>query len=635
MKRALLAGTAALVLVACGGESSTDATPIQQDTVQQATVQQDNTAMGDLTENGEASAAYNAVIDEISSAYFASLPETATYVGAPENLAAGANGLLVERSPEAEAERRAMLETMISRLESIDVDGLDVDQARVVRTLSALFEGAAAPGRVADYGSTMSSYGVWFLPYTINQNSGPTVDIPNLMEAQHAVKNAADAASYLARLEAIPAVLDGALAKLQSDVALGATPPDFIIGKAKAVVDQFASSPAVENILYVSFLEKLQEAGLPTEEYEPQALALIADGVLPAYGRISDYLGQIEMTAPHEAGAWRLPNGEAFYKAMVRHMTDTNLDPEDVHQIGLREVERITAQMDQILQSVGMSEGTVGERMVALGEDPRFVYPNTAEGKARILEDIQEQLAGVNAVIGDWFGVLPAYSVQVRAVPEFSQESAPGGYYDPPALDGSRPGTYWINLRDTAIWPSFTVPTLTYHEAVPGHHMQVAIALQQKAPLISNVFFSNPSGEGWGLYAEALASEMGLYDGDPYGDLGRLQDELHRAIRLVVDTGMHAKRWSREEAIDYMVDTEGVERSEAVSEIERYVVWPGQALGYKMGMLKIQELRRDAELAFGDDFDIREFHDRVLAVSSSALPVIEEEIRGWIDTAAN
>lgn len=227
------------------------------------------------------------------------------------------------------------------------------------------------------------------------------------------------------------------------------------------------------------------------------------------------------------------------------------------------------------------------------------------------------------------------YDVQVRAIPVFSQESAPGGYYDKPSPDGSRPGIYWINLRDTAIWPSFKVPTLTYHEAIPGHHMQFAIAIAQDQPFIASALWSNPATEGWALYAEGLAAEMGLYADDPFDDLGRLQDEIHRAIRLVVDTGMHAMKWSREEAIDYMVANEGVEFSYAVSEIERYVVWPGQALGYKIGMLKIQELRRNAEVAFGDSFDVREFHDRILGVSSSALPVIEDEISAWISEADN
>lgn len=496
-----------------------------------------------------------------------------------------------------------------------------------------LFDGALAPSRVADYGSSFDAYGVWYLPYVINQNSGPTVDIPKLMEAQ-AVGNADDAQDYLERLKQIPATLDGALDKLRHDVELGAIPPDFIVAKAKAVVDAFAGSAVEQNVLYSSFVDKLGKAQVTgADDFAAQALTLVDDGVLPAYRRVSAYLAEIAPLAPHDAGVWRLPNGEALYRATIRHMTDTDLDADMVHQIGLDEVARISAEMDVLLRAQGYVDGTVGERMAAMGSEERFVFPNTEEGKAALRASIELQMANVEALLPKYFGVMPKHPVELRTVPAFAQDSAPGGYYDGPTSDGSRPGIYWVNLRDTANLPKFSSPTLTYHEANPGHHMQVAIAIDQPAPFIAKSFFSNPTGEGWALYAEALAAEMGLYADDPFGDIGRLRDELHRAIRLVVDTGMHAKKWSREEAIDYMVATEGNARSGAESEIERYAVWPGQALGYKIGMLKIQELRRDAEAAFGDSFDIRQFHDRLLAISSSALPVIETEMRAWIATA--
>lgn len=585
-------------------------------------------------ENSGPAAAFDAIIEDLSKRYFASLPEAATYIGAPDDLAPGANALLNDRSVAGEAARRAEMETLLTALKASDPAALDANRARIRQTLITLIDGALAPARAAEYGGVLSSYGVWYLPYVLVQNSGPAVDIPNLMEAQQSVTSVEEAEVYLARLEAIPATLDGALNKMRHDLALGAIPPDFIIEKTKNVVDAFSAGAASDNVLYASFISKLNGAGVGgADDFAARALSLVEDGVIPAYRRISVYLEEIKPSAPHDAGVWRLPNGEAAYRAMVRHMTDSNLDPRAVHQIGLDEVMRITEEMDALLRAEGYTEGTVAERIEAMSQEARFTYPNTDEGKTAILASIQDQLASVNAVLPQWFGVLPKYDLEVRAVPAFSQDSAPGGYYDNPALDGSRPGIYWINLRDTAIWPSFKVPTLTYHEAIPGHHMQVAVALGQNAPLISNVFFSNPSGEGWALYAEALAAEMGLYADDPYGNLGRLQDELHRAVRLVVDTGMHALKWSREEAIAYMVATEGNDRSEAVSEIERYVVWPGQALGYKIGMLKLQELRREAEAAYGDDFDIREFHDRVLRVSNSALPVIESEIRGWIEAA--
>lgn len=579
----------------------------------------------------EAGEAFDALVADVTRAYFAEIPETATYYGAPADLAgADANSRLNARSPAAETARRSAMEAQLAALK-ISRAGLDEPRTLIADTLIAQLDGAIGPSRVADYGSVFNVYGFWFTPYAVLHNSGPLVDVPNLMEAQQAVASAADAEAYLARLAAFGPMIDEILAKAKADAALGVAPPDFILTKIQNVIDNFSKMPAAENVLVASFAKKLKDASVPdAEALVARATALVDGGVYPAERRLFGYLDEQKKTAAHDAGVWRLPNGPALYQAMIRHMTDTTLTADEIHQIGLDEVARIVAEMDTLLKAEGLAAGPVGARMAMLAEDPRFFYPNTEEGKAKILADIAAQVKKVNELAPQWFGTLPKYDLQVRAVPAFSQESAPGGYYDSPALDGSRPGTYWINLRDTAIWPKFAVPTLTYHESIPGHHFQNAIALGEDAPLILAAMSSNAFGEGWALYAEALAKEMGLYDSDPFGDLGRLQDELHRAVRLVVDTGMHARKWSREQAIDYMASTEGVHPSEAVSEIERYAVWPGQALGYKIGMLRIQAIRREAEAALGDKFDIRAFHDEVLKYGAVPLPIFEANIRRWI-----
>ena len=582
----------------------------------------------------QATAAFDAAVNALSVSYYQQVPEAATYNGIPEELTSGADARLNDRSVAGEETRNAEMEKRLAELKAIPTDTLNDQQRPIHDTLVTLFDGALGPSRVVDYGSGFDVYGIWFLPYLINQNSGVTVDIPKLMEAQQTVRNADEAKEYLTRLELFPQILDGALAKMKHDVDLGAIPPDFIIQKAKAVVDAFSAIPAADNVLYTSFVSKMKAAAVPdADSYAAKALTVVGDGVLPAYTRISAYLGEIEPLAPHDAGLWRLPNGAALYKAMIRHMTDSDLDPEEVHQIGLDEVARITAEMDTLLHAEGYAEGTVGERIIAMSADPKYVFPNTPEGKADLLASIEANMAAMTAKLPQLFGNLPKHPVELRVVPEFSQDSAPGGYYDPPAPDGSRPGIYWVNLRDTAGLPKFSAPTLTFHESIPGHHMQMAIAIDQDTPFIAKSFYSNPASEGWALYAEALAAELGMYENDPVGNIGRLRDELHRAVRLVVDTGMHAKKWSREQAIDYMVATEGLDVPGATSEIERYVVWPGQALGYKIGMLRIQQLRKEAEAAYGDQFDIREFHDRLLVISSSALPVIEKEMRAWIAKA--
>ncbi len=261
-----------------------------------------------------------------------------------------------------------------------------------------------------------------------------------------------------------------------------------------------------------------------------------------------------------------------------------------------------------------------------------MIYPNTDEAKEELLASLRGQVDQINALAPDWFGTLPPQAVEVRRIPVYEQDSAPGGYYTSPSLDGTRPGIYWINLKDTSDWPRYTLKTLTYHEAVPGHHFQ--IALQQDVedmPLLRNMMFYSEYGEGWALYAEKVADEMGMYEGDPLGQLGRLQSELFRAGRLVVDTGLHDKRWTREEAIDWMVKHTGETRAAVTREVERYSVWPGQATSYKLGQLKILELRARAEEALGDDFDIRAFHDAVLLDGSMPLPVLEARIDEWIE----
>jgi len=272
--------------------------------------------------------------------------------------------------------------------------------------------------------------------------------------------------------------------------------------------------------------------------------------------------------------------------------------------------------------------------MQVLLNDPQYLYPNTPEGKQQLMADIDADLALVDAKLPDWFGRLPDQDVAIEAVPDSRAASTSGAFYDAPSQDGSRKGTFWISLYDTASLPSYSLQTLTYHETNPGHHLQTIIGLSDELPLLSTVFYSNAAGEGWALYAERLAAEMGIYANDPIDNIGRLQSELHRAVRLVVDTGMHAKGWSREKAIDYAVATEGIHLSEATAEIERYTVWPGQALGYKLGELKIIELREKAKQVLGDKFDIKVFHDRLLENGALPLDLMEQKINQWLETAA-
>ena len=574
---------------------------------------------------------FDAAVQGMTTAYFFHVPEAATQLGVSEDVVPGTAQRMMDRSVDGNAARNRALEEALAGLASIEAGSLSPDRRRTHAALTTLFAGALGPSRAVDYGTTAGAWTLWFLPYPIVQNSGPTVDIPNFLNSQQPVTNAREAEAYLVRLANVGEALDGALESYRHGVQRGAIPPDFIVEKSLAVVEAFIEPPVDQNSLYVSYFDKLETAGIESAQaYADRALRIIDAEVIPAYRRIADYMGEIRSSAPHDAGIWRLPEGEALYEAMIRHMTDSNLSADDVHQTGLDEVDRITREMDDILRAEGYMQGTVGERMQKLNVEPRFLYSNDAEGKEQLLNDVRALVEGMYAELPKWFRKLPKHRVEVRMVPQFSQDSAPMGYYNNPAPDGSRPGYYFINLRDTALHPSWTLPTLSYHEAVPGHHLDSATAMELATPPVVKALWSNTSGEGWALYAERLAAEMGMYADDPYGDLGRLQAELHRAVRLVVDTGMHAKKWSREQAIEYMVDVEGLDEATATSEIERYAVWPAQALGYKLGQLRILELREEAEQALGDAFDIRDFNQQVLEVASTPLPFIESTVRDWI-----
>ena len=578
--------------------------------------------------------AFDRALDDMTRAFFYHNPEQATTYGVSELVVPRTAHRLKSRSPLGETGRREELGAALERMRAIDPADLTGNRPRTHAVVTTLMEGALAPADVVEFGTMLDGFGFYFLPYTINQNSGPTVDIPNFLNSKQPVNNSEEAQAYLVRLADVQDALDGALESFRQAVAKGAIPPDFVVEKSLAVVEAFVAAPPEENALYTSFLERLDAAGIEdARTYAERALLIVSEEVIPAYERIGDYLDEIRPSAPHEAGIWRLPRGEELYAAMVRHMTDATRSPDEVHQTGLNEVERIKSEMDAILRSEGYKEGSVGERMLQLGAEERFVYPNTADGKAALIADARAQIDDIRKVLPQWFATEVNYPVEVRAVPAYSQDSAPTGYYNPPAKDGSRPGVYWLNVRDTAAHPRFALPTLTYHEAIPGHHLHFATAIEQDVPPLVTAIWSNAAGEGWALYAEQLAAEMGMYDDDPYGDLGRLQAELHRAVRLVVDTGMHAKKWSREQAIEYMIEAEGLDEGTAISEVERYAVWPGQALGYKLGMLKILELREEARQALGDDFDIRAFNDTVLQVASTPLPYIEATVRDWIRQA--
>lgn len=473
--------------------------------------------------------------------------------------------------------------------------------------------------------------------YRVNQISGPTVDLPQFLTDIHVIKNEKSVKRYVSRLNEFGRVLSETKARVEDDRAHGVTPPDFIIDKAIGVMRAFIEKGAAENALVTTLPAKLDKIeGLSDgkkEAYVAEATKIVSDKIIPGYEAMIALFEDMRKTATHDAGIWRIPDGEKIYAAALHSNTTTDLSADEIHEIGVSEVNRIEAEMDAILQGQGLAEGSVSDRVKRLMQDPAQQFPNTDEGRQQLLEFLNGINTEIMAEAPKYFITIPKQPLEIVRVPEYSQDSSPGGYYNPPALDGSRPGRFYINLKSTADNPRFTLSTLFYHEGVPGHHFQLSASqLIKGVPLLRKVSPFNAYSEGWALYAERIAkTDMHRYDTDPLGDLGRLQAEMFRAVRLVVDTGMHSRRWSREEAIEYMISKTGMTEDEVTREIERYVVWPGQACAYKTGQLAILRARARAEKELGDKFDLRQFHELVLGNGAMPLGILDNVVDEWVE----
>jgi uncharacterized protein (DUF885 family) len=476
-------------------------------------------------------------------------------------------------------------------------------------------------------------------PYTVTQLTGNYAFIPDFLASQHPITNREEAEAYLTRLSAYARVLDQETTRIGEDAAAGVLPPDFTLDGAVRQLRGFAETPPAQTVLVASLQARLadvEETKIPDADKTALiqlAEAMVRDEVLPAYRRQIDALNALKPRATHDAGVWKLPRGEELYATALRANTTTTMSPDDIHQLGTELVASLNAEMDAILRAQGMPNGTLAERLDALARRPDQIYPNTDAGRARLLADLNAQVEIIRARMPEVCGTLAHAALEIRRVPEFTEVGAPGGYYQPGALDGSRPGAYYINLRNPAEeWPKFSLPTLTYHEGIPGHHWQISIQQESGSiPFIRSALLGFTAyAEGWALYAEQLADEMGLYANDPLGRLGYLQSAAFRASRLVVDTGLHAKRWTREQAIASMVAATGDQESNIVTEIERYCVWPGQACAYMIGRQALKRLRESARATLGARFDLKGFHDVVLTNGSTPLSVTEQLVQQWV-----
>lgn len=497
--------------------------------------------------------------------------------------------------------------------------------------------------------NTVEAEPFFYHEYPVNQMFGIQNSLPSMMASSHKLNDESDVEAYISRLSKFNLKFSQLIENLRIRESKGIIAPRFInnlvleemkgfIGMRKDSLGNLpdTATAITSNILYTNFETKVAEIDISEDQkqaYKKQVVEAIAKSVYPAYLSLISYFEKLNLNATDDAGVWKLPNGDAYYRYSLKRSTTLDLDPEEVYAIGLLEVARIKQEMNAILETERYADSTktIGEIIQKLNQEERFLYPNTDEGREMILHDFDSILIDISQGLDLGFSIRPKAKLEVKRVPEFKEEGSPMAYYQRPAMDGSRGGIFYTNLRAPNEVPKFGMKTLAYHEGIPGHHFQIAIQNELEGlPTFRNVIPFTAYAEGWALYAEQLAWELGFYENDPFGNLGRLQAEMWRSVRLVVDAGIHYKKWTREEAIDYMVANTGLPTKDVVTEVERYIVMPGQACSYKLGMLKILELREKAKQELGNAFDLREFHNAVLKNGSVPLGVLEKIIDDYI-----
>ncbi|HWY41282.1 MAG TPA: DUF885 domain-containing protein [Chthoniobacterales bacterium] len=475
-----------------------------------------------------------------------------------------------------------------------------------------------------------------FHNYPVNQLFGVQNQYPEFMANTHRLFSQQDCEYYLMRLDTLPTKFDQALEGLRLREQKQIIPPRFVVEEVLKEMTDFIAKPPAENILATSFKERAAKINKLMDQqradFQKRVEAEIASQVYPAYRKLIAYFQELLPKTTTDDGVWKLPDGDAFYAYVLRSNTTTNMPPNDVHELGLREVTRIEAEMRALLDANGFAGQPIPAALDKLSKDPRFLNSNDDKGRAEALAEYKRLIdRAVEESKAHLFYIAPKAQIDIRRVEPFKEATASGAYYQGGAMDGSRPGIFYANLRDMNEVPKWSMPTLAYHEGVPGHHWQISIAQELKGvPQFRKVIPFTAYAEGWALYCEWLAKQVGWYDNDPFGDLGRLRDEQLRAVRLVVDTGIHAKHWTREQAITYMRDKTGIGEKEVKAEIERYIVNPGQACAYKVGMMKIQELRARAQQELGEKFDLREFHDTLLKNGALPLEILDEQVNDYI-----
>jgi len=577
----------------------------------------------------DASARLAARLDRAVTDMLRRSPERCTSLGIDEQRAGGRFiDKLSDASKQGRADYRAMLQRTLDDLAAFDRASLPARDQVTLDVVSTSLRNTVA-------GQSFAPGGGAGAPYVVSQLDGAYTDVPDFMDAQHPLRTRDQADAYLSRLNEFVRQLDQETAIIAEDAGAGVIPPDFIIDRALGQLNTFASTSPAQTVLVQTLVRRLPALTEISESdrgaYIARAEGIVRDAVMPAYQRQIAALRAIRPRANHDAGIWKLPQGAEMYAAALRSRTTTEMTPDEIHDTGVALVREFNGQMDTILRSQGLTRGSVAARVRQLSQRPDQLYPNTEAGRAQILADLNAQTRHIVSLMPQAFNTLAQAQLEIRRVPVATEAGAPGGYYQRAALDGSRPGAYYINLRDTSEWPKFTLPTLNYHEGVPGHHWQISIQQESGSlPFIRSAMLGfSAFSEGWGLYAEQLADELGVYADDPLGRIGYLQSAAFRASRLVVDTGIHHKRWTREQAIQSMLEATGDQESSVTTEIERYCVNPGQACAYMIGRQAINRMRTASQTALGARFDLKAFHDTMLSNGAVPLSVLDRIMSDW------
>jgi uncharacterized protein (DUF885 family) len=566
-----------------------------------------------------------ALYDRLFERMLASNPGSATSLGLDTGSRAAFRGQLGSSAPDARFGFASELSAAKRDIDAIDIEQLTGSQRTYLEAARWFAERASEITRTP-YGG----FDGYPIPYTLTQLTGSYQEVPDFLDSTHPIANAADAEAYLARMNAMAVNIGHEVDRSRAEAAMGVIPPGYIIAKTLTQTRSLRSQSGATGGMAAVLARKTAATNIPGN-WGARAAAINDGPVAAALDRQIALLTELAPRAGTEAGVSRLPGGAEFYQTCLRQHTSTQLTAEAAHQRGLEEVRDYEGRLEPLLRAQGLSTGGVGARLTALGQRPDQLWPNTDAGRAEMLAFCNQRNDAVRPLLARYFNNPPAARLEIRRVPPAIEVGAPRGYAQRGSLDGTRPGAFYINLRDTHVWPRFAVPTFVYHEGIPGHVYQGAVVLaSQTIPLLHRTMGIAAYGEGWGLYAEQLADEMGLYDSEPLGRIGYLQAALYRAVRVVVDTGMHALGWSRERALRYMIDTSGLAPGAAENEIDRYIVWPGQATSYKLGHSQIVRARTYAQATMGDRFDIKGFHDVVLNDGNVPMEVLTLNVARWM-----